>query len=123
MSVRFALGEAAIELPDPVHGQPALLQRRQALGRTAGGAVYVYDKGLTQRGVVLRFAALSDGQRAAMEDFFDTVCQGARNPFTYTDEHGNAVVARFLDSSLAFFRVSHDVWSLALRLELSSSGG
>jgi len=123
MSISFVRGAEAVELPDPLPGQPASLLRHQAVGRTAAGAVYVYDKGVTRRELVLRFGSLSAAQRTALEGFFDTVAQGARNSFTYTDVHGDAFTARFLDSSLAFVKVADDVWTLVIRLELDSEGG
>ena len=122
MSITFQGGETTLTLPDPLPGYPARAVRRQVVGRTAGGSVYVYDKGVETFEVELPFESLTDAEKAALAAFFDDVAQGCLQTFTYTDSNGTARTARFLDPRLAFVKVAANVWDARLRLELNSMG-
>jgi len=122
MSVTFVLGETSVTLPDPAPGYPVRSERRQAVGRTAGGQVYVYDKGVTTTEAILPFESLTDAEKAALAAFFADEAEGAANTFTYTDSHAAAHTARFLDPSLDFVKVAGGVWDVRVRLELEPVG-
>lgn len=122
MSVTLNLNDDTIELPDPLPGHPVGGVKRQTLGRTAGGTVYVYDKGVTTYEMELRFASLCAAEKTALTNFFESVAQGAQNTFLYTDPNGTEKTARFLDSRITFAKIAENVWNVRFRLELSSMG-
>ena len=122
MSVTFVLGETTVTLPDPAPGYPVRSARRQAVGRTAGGQTYVYDKGVTTTEALVPFESLTDAEKAALAAFFADEAEGAANTFTYTDSAAVAHTARFLDPRLDFVKVAGGVWDVRVRLELEPVG-
>lgn len=122
MSVSFVLDATTVTLPEPPPGTPVRAVRRDVIGRTAGGTVYVYEKGVETFEVELAFESLSDGEKTTLTDFFDDTTDGCLNTFTYTDSNGTARTARFLEPHLEFTKVSANVWDVRIRLELSSMG-
>lgn len=122
MSITLALGETTVTLPDPSPGYPVWAVKRQFLGRTAGGAIYAYDKGVQTFEVELPFESLTDTEKTALADFFADTAEGGLRTFTYTDSNATAYTARFLEPSLSFVKVSAKVWDVRLHLELSSMG-
>ena len=122
MSITLASGEAAVTLPDPQPGYPARAVQRQAIGRTAGGSVYVYDKGVETFEVELPLESLTDEEKGALMNFFDTLAKGCLETFTYTDSNGSARTARFLEPGLSFVKVAANVWDVRLHMELASMG-
>jgi hypothetical protein len=123
MSISFTLGATVVTLPSPSARYPARAARRQAVGRSVGGTVYVYDKGAGAFEVELPLGSLNDAEKAALGGFFDGTAQGARNAFTYADSEGVTHTARFAEPKLEFHKVSAGVWDVRLRLELSDMGG
>jgi len=122
MSVTLTLGQTTVDLPDPSPGYPVRARKRQVVGRTAGGAIYVYDKGVATFQVDLPFESLTDAEKAALAGFFDNTVEGGLETFTYTDSNGAARTARFIEPRLNFVKVSANVWDVRLRLELNSLG-
>ena len=122
MSVTFVLGETNVELPDPSPGYPVRAIQRQAVGRSAGGTLYVYDKGVETYEVEITFESLTDSEKSALQGFFDNDTEGCLNTFTYTDSNGTARTARFLEPRLEFIKISAGVWDVRIRLELNSMG-
>ena len=122
MSITLQKGATTVALPDPLPGYPVRAIQRQAVGRTAGGTVYVYDKGVETYEVELPFESLSNSEKSDLASFFDNEAQGCLQTFTYTDSNGAERTARFLNPRLAFVKVAANVWDVRLRLELSSIG-
>lgn len=120
MSVTFVLGGTTVTLPDPAPGYPIRSIRRQSLGRTAGGQVYVYDKGIAATEAILPFESLTDTEKGDLVDFFEDTAEGGMNTFTYTDSNGDAHTARFLDPRLDLIKVAANVWDVQVRLELTA---
>jgi len=122
MSITLQSGENTVTLPDPLPGYPVRAVQRQAVGRTAGGSGYVYDKGVETYEVELPFESLSNSEKTSLATFYDGVAQGSLQTFTYTDSNGTQRTARFLDPRLSFIKVAANVWDVRFRLELSSIG-
>ena len=122
MSVSLTKDAATVALPGPNPGYVSLEAKRQALGRSAGGTVYVYDKGVSTFEVELSFESLTNAEKAALQSFFDSTVNGAITTFTYTDSGGNTTTARVLNTELAFRKVADNVWDVSFRLELNSMG-
>ena len=121
MPVTFAAQQHSITLPSPVPGAGHSRQKRQAAGRSAGGSLYVYEKGDDRRLVELSFESLDDPSREALEDFFAEHAKGRMHSFTYTDSGGAQFAARFAESDLRFTKVARNVWDVALSLEIEET--
>ena len=122
MSNTFTRDATTISLPDPSPGYPVRARRRQAVGRTAGGTVYVYDKGVKTYEAELPFESLTATEKSDLVGFFEDTCQGGLQTFTYTDSNGTQRAARFIEPQLAFVKVAANVWDVGIRLELGSMG-
>ena len=122
MSVTLTKDAATVTLPGPNPGATASETKRQVLGRSAGGTVYTYDKGVDTYEIALTFESLTNAEKAALQSFFHATVDGVTSTLTYTDSSGNAYTARFLEPALAFRKVADNVWDVAFRLELSSMG-
>lgn len=118
MSVSFAKGETTVILPGPNPGYRSSAIKRQVLGRSAGGTLYTYDKGVTTFEVSLSFESLTNAEKEALCSFFHITVGGVTTSFTYTDSNGNSYEARFLEPELAFRKVAENVWDVTVRLEL-----
>ena len=122
-TVKFDDGAGGdIVLPGPTPGYPVRMRHLQAVGLTAGGVRYAYEKGVTLYEVELSFETLSDSDKDNLDTFFGTTIGGASKTWTYTDTSGNTYTARFLDDSLEWTKVAQGVWSVNVRLELSTMG-
>jgi hypothetical protein len=71
----------------------------QLLGRTAGGTVYVQDKGLRSKVFELCFEELAQSDRDTALAFFDTV-KKALKTFEYRDRAGNVHSVRWVNEFL-----------------------
>jgi hypothetical protein len=120
MSVTFVRGETTVTLPDPTPGGAVRRERRQAVGRTAGGTVFVYEKGAATLQAELKFELLTDLEKEALQGFFDSEACGAKNTFTYTDSAGTAWTARFVEAALRLVKVCGNVWDAGVVMELES---
>ena len=118
MSVTFELGQESVTLPDPESNRPMSRKERQVIGRTAGGEVVAYDKGVTTFETTLTFSSLNGTQKSDLTEFFADETEGTLNTFTYTDPNSDTHTARFLDPELEFTKVGSGSWSVSVRLEL-----
>lgn len=122
MTVEFSMGTRRVVLPEPKPGAVIHWVREQASGVSAGGQRYVYDKGIDRTVLRMTFEALTDAQRAALEEFFEDAAMGMMNLFTFTDSAGVRWTARFAARELAFHRVRHDEWRVEVALEAERAG-
>lgn len=118
ITVTLASGATSITLPAPSGTIEAPARKRQAIGRTAGGTVYAYDKGVDTYEVTVNLQSLTNTEKTNLESFFDTTVNGAVNTWTYTDENGNDYTARFLEPQLSFEKIAGGIWDIDLRLEI-----
>ena len=119
MSITFTKSTTTITLPDPASGGKLLRLERQATGRTAGGTLYAYDKGVGRVEAELVLESLTDSEKDALTGFFQTTVRGCRDTFTYTDSGSATHTARFVTPQLEWTEVSANVWDTRVRLELS----
>jgi len=87
--VTFARGEDTIDLSPPPPGYSHAKERAQAIGETAAGTWYVYDKEVDNRILNLSLV-LTLAEKDALETFFDSTVVASLNTFTYTDHLGVA---------------------------------
>ena len=120
MSITFEKESSSVTLPSPVPGTDASRVKHQALGLTAGGVRFAYDKGVTRFEVELALESLSDAEKEDLDAFFDSTAGGVTEEFTYTDSAGNEYTARMLSGTLVFTKRSQGVWDAKLKLELDS---
>ena len=102
MVTKFQKNLTKIEIQNPVRENREILKRRQGLGRTAGGTVYVYDLGISTQNLVLSFSNLRQSEKDCLQAFYNTVVNGVMETFSYTDHLGNVWTARFLNTELEF---------------------
>ena len=121
-TVTFVSGATTVTLPGPQPGAGIEEHKHQALGLTAGGTRYAYDKGVDRYEVELDFHSLTTAQQTALQSFFHTTVDGVANTWTYTDTAANSYTARFLDPILSFRQVARGVWDVTIRLELDAMG-
>lgn len=105
MSVKFKLDTIEINLQNPQRENALSLKRFQAQGRSAGGKLYVYEKGIRVQTVALSFNELRQDEKNALEDFYQDVADGGLNIFQYTDHKGITWDAQFLNPSLEFTEI------------------
>ena len=123
MSVTFQKDSASVVLPGPIPGAEVRETKRQVVGRSAGGTLYAYDKGVVAYEVSLAFESLTDDEKDDLVAFFHDEADGVCNTFTYTDSRGTSFTARFLRPDLSIEKVAQDVWDVALVLELNEMAG
>ena len=123
MSVTFTRESDTVYLSDPAGGGLERRVKRQALGRTAGGNVFSYDKGVETIEATLAFATLCRAEKDALYAFFRDATLGTRETFDYTDSDGVVHTARFLSPQLRFAGVGANAWSCRLILELNLTEG
>jgi len=108
------LGTLALRSPD--RGNPFRVVKRQAMRRTVGGTLYVYDKGVRTFEFEWTFTELTETERDSLQTFFDTTADGMVNTFTVKDWYGDTFTdCRFLDPVLEFAQTDE-------HRELSNSG-
>ena len=86
-TITFTRDAVTVNLPAPVPGYVPEHEVVQAVGRTAAGEYYVYDKGVTSRAVKLTIE-LTASQKVELLAFIDNAIEGCVNTFTYTDHLG-----------------------------------
>jgi len=101
MSIGFYFPTRAAPAAQWLPAKPPLLPARQTidypeqlLGETAGGTLYVQDKGSARETFELAFERILETDRDAALLFFNTV-KKAFNPFEYQDAAGNLHTVRW----------------------------
>jgi len=72
----------------------------------------------TKRTWRLAFRHLSSQDHQDLQNFYDTVVGGLRDPFTYTHTDGTAYQARFIQPALPWRRLGPNQFALDLELEI-----
>lgn len=120
--ITFATTTNMLVLPVPEYGNSYEAERRQKIGRSDGGTLYVYDKGaggLYRQ--ALTFRDLTKFEAADLRLFFDTVSVGAQTTFTFTDHRSRTATARFLNTTLQFENSgADDRYHISILLEVSA---
>jgi len=122
-TITFARGETTVTLPAPPGGYPVREVKRQAIGLTAGGTRYVYDKGIDTYEAEITLESLSDSEKASLDGFFHTTVDGSKQTFSYTDSAGDEYLARFLSPTLNYTKISKNCFDVVFHLELSAMAG
>ena len=121
-TITLAIDGTTVTLPSPGPNYEAVHQRAQAIGQTAAGADYVYDKAFSIYELVLPLDHLTATQKNDLDAFYKNKAIGGVNAFTYTDHLGTAHAGcRFLDSRLAFKKTQAGRFSIVLRFRVTSA--
>jgi hypothetical protein len=117
--IRFELGNEALVFPHGVQ-VPARrpIERVQAVDRSAAGSPQVEDFGTSRRTMRLVFRGMSADTYAGLEDWFDRVACGAKNPFTFHDHHGRVWQVIIISNPLGFTEVEPGMYEGELDLEV-----
>jgi hypothetical protein len=102
-SVTFTLGGNVLTLSSglkfPIR---APLEALQATDRTAAGSLQVETFGIKRQRYELRFRNQPAAEYASLKNWFDTICNGAGNEFTYTDTAAVDHTVRLITNPLDF---------------------
>jgi len=119
MSVTLVKDGSTLTLPNPAHRSGPKSIAHQAIGLTAGGVRYVYDKGVTVYQITLTFEMLTQAEYSNFMTFYNTTVSESLNTFTYTDSKSNTYTARFIDEPRITKRMSN-VFDVTFTLETST---
>lgn len=78
------------------------LEALQATDRTAAGSLQVESFGIKRQRFEMRFRNMPAGDYAALKNWFDVICNGAAESFTYTDTDSLAHIVRLITNPLDF---------------------
>lgn len=92
----------------------------QAVDRTGAGTLQVETLGANIRTRVLIFKNMPMADYTALVNWFETIAQGAANPFTYYDEDENAMAVVIASPALEFPQTAYQRYSGSLLLEVVS---
>ncbi len=95
-------GFAAITIQNPIFTDTYSVQKHGALERSAGGARYYYDKGITTYIVQMAWNGLREAERAVLENFFDNVVEGPKYKFNLMNQEGKQFRCWFNDTRIDF---------------------
>ena len=120
MSVTFQSGVESVTLRDPEYVNSESASPHQALGRTAAGDVYVYDKGVEVRTMTFEFRYLDNTEKEDLEEFHRTTVKGAYQEFSLTDHRSRSWMARFV-RDLEFSEILDGRWNCTVVLEVEAA--
>ena len=120
-SITFTYGLTSLTMRPADFSDTRNPTRVQALSRTHDGALIVGDRELTILRFYMKWNALTDAERAALETFFGpTLVNGALNTFTYIDHFGVAYSVRMI-TDIVYQNVFTDFWTTDLVFEVVSA--
>lgn len=108
MAVRFQKDATSVYLQNPVRGNNYERRKATALGRSAGGELYAYRKGINTKKITIEWEYLRNDERVALENFFFVTVDGPMETFTYTDHRGDSYTAQFLQDSIRFEEIDDE---------------
>ena len=115
-TMALARGAESVTLPAPAPGYDVGHRMAQAVGQTAAGDYYVYDKELTDRAVRL-VLELTPAQKAALIAFVTDTLVGSVNTFTWTDHQGaDHDDCRLRSADLAFRKLRSNRFRVVLEI-------
>jgi hypothetical protein len=118
LHVHFISGGNSLRLKGLVHPMKDELDLGLSTGVSAGGELYVSQKASSTLTLVRSFAGVHDEGYEALKNWFASVSQGSRNPFTFIDADGLSYTVRWTDSLLGWQRDADNRWSGTLNLRV-----
>ncbi len=95
-------------------------EKIQVVDRTAGGTLQVEDLGIDIHTRPLVFKSLPLADYTALRNWYDNICDGAKNIFTYYDERESDFTVRMLTNPIDFPETFYQKYSGELLLEVVS---
>ena len=115
-TVKFSRSGTDVVVAAPQVGSGRQQEKAQALGQTASGTYYAYDKGHTTYRATLDFE-LTETQKDALMTFFNTTTTGVVNVFDYVDQKGVLYSScRLADTTLDITKLASQRWRIALTM-------
>lgn len=113
------LATVTFETLSPLLGNRLSHDMRQAVARTEGGQIYVYEKssGPTFK-LELKLQHLTHDEAIALREFHAITVRGAMHTFTLEDWNDDIYEARFLSTELEFEEAAIDHYSVDFVLEV-----
>ena len=119
-TITFARGATTITLPSPRPGQSAFREREQNISKSGAGDDYIYDKGVSTCRLSMTLE-ITLAQKADLDSFFNTTCQGGVNTFTYTDNKAvSHTSCRFLQPALEYTKQPSGLYAVNLDIRTST---
>ena len=119
-SITFAYGATTLTMRPADFSDTRNPTRVQARSRTHDGTLIVGDRELTILRFYLKWNALTDDERDALELFFGpTLVNGALNTFTYIDHFGVSNSVRMI-TDIVYQNVFTNFWTTDLVFEVVS---
>lgn len=84
MSVRFG---DDLEIQNPIFGNQSPNKRPHSLGRSAGGQLFRYSKGVQYKRLRMNWTDLRETEMLALDAFFDSM-NGPTTAFEFEDHYG-----------------------------------
>ena len=117
--ITISYGATSINLRGADYNDTRSVQRVQARSRTHDGTLLVGDRELTILRFILTWNALTDAERALLEDFFGpTKVNGSLNSFTYIDENSVSYTVRLISDPLEYVNGFDDFWGVDMIFEV-----
>lgn len=118
-SLSGGLDTVTFDILSPILGNRLSHEMRQAIGRSEGGQIYVYDKsaGPTYK-LQLQFQYLDSDEATDLREFHENTVRGAMETFELEDWSGDKFTARFLTTELEFEEEAIDHYSTEFILEV-----
>lgn len=96
------------------------IEKMQVVDRTAAGTPQVEDLGVTIRQRLLAFRGLTPDDRDGLVNWFENICNGSMEEFTYYDENDDSMTVIMLTLKLNPPETSYQRFSANLLLEVVS---
>ena len=93
-------------------------EKLQVVDRTSGGDLQREELGIDIKHRRLIFKNLPQADWDPLTTWYDTICNGVENEFTYYDEDGLSMTVLMLTNPLDFLETSHQRFSGELLLEV-----
>ena len=119
MSVTFDYSSNTAVIQNPLYPESLPELPRQELGRSDGGAHFVFIRGVAAKQINLQFRRLSQTDKDNLMTWIQDQANYMENTFTYTDPHGTGHEdMRLVSFGRWFYREqSSNLWAIELTLE------
>jgi len=101
----------------PEQGPVELLQ---IADRTSGGSLQIEDLGVSIKTKIISFDGLPRADFINLQYWFENVCHGAENTFTYMDPYGSTFTVRWVSSIYDLRQMEYDWYQGQIVLEVVS---
>ncbi len=103
--IQFQYGAFSWEFSNPILGNEEKYDQHIVYGRSAGGQLYRYAKGITVQTIKLKWEFVPNTEKESFQTMFETI---TTNDFDYTDQKSIAWDARFITGNINFIETKDE---------------